>query len=38
MNRRVRRWLITAITAITTGILIWLPTAAQAGIAFNGID
>jgi hypothetical protein len=38
MNRRIRKWLITAITAVTTGILIWLPTAAQAGIAFNAID
>jgi len=38
VNRRTRRWLIAAITAITTGILVWLPTAAQAGITFNGID
>jgi hypothetical protein len=38
MNRRIRKWLIAAMTAITTGILVWLPTAAQAGIVFNGID
>jgi|GEM_PF-1859996 len=38
MNRRIRRWLMTAITAITTGILIWLPAAAQAGITASGID
>jgi hypothetical protein len=38
MNRRIRRWLLAAITAVTTGILVWLPTAAQAGISLNGID
>jgi hypothetical protein len=38
MNRRIRRWLLAAVTTVTTGILVWLPTAAQAGVAFNGID
>jgi hypothetical protein len=39
MSRRIRRWLIAAITAITTtGILVWLPIAAQAGITASGID
>jgi hypothetical protein len=38
MNRRIRRWLLAAITTVTTGILVWLPTAAQAGISLNGID
>jgi hypothetical protein len=36
--RRIRRWLVVAITTITTGILIWLPTAAQAGITASGLD
>jgi hypothetical protein len=26
MNCRIRRWLVAAITAVTTGILIWMPT------------
>jgi hypothetical protein len=38
MNRHIRKWLVAAITAITTGVLVWLPTAAQAGITFNGLD
>ena len=38
MNRHIRKWLIAAITAITTGVLVWLATAAQAGLSFNGID
>jgi hypothetical protein len=38
MNRRIRRWLLAAITAITTGILVWLPTIAQAGIVSRGVD
>jgi hypothetical protein len=38
MNRRILKWLIAAITAVATGILIWLPTIAQAGITFNAID
>ena len=38
MTRRMRKWLLAAITTVTTGILIWLPTVAQAGIVFNAID
>ena len=38
MNRRIRRWLVAAITTVTTGILVCLPTIAQAGISFNAID
>ena len=38
MNRRIRRWLVAAITTVTTGILFWLPTIAQAGITATGID
>jgi hypothetical protein len=38
MNRRIRRWLLAAITTVTAGILVWLPTAAQAGLTFNGLD
>jgi hypothetical protein len=38
MTRRIRRYLLAAITAVTTGILVWLPTAAQAGVTFNAID
>ena len=38
MTRRVRRWLLAAVTTITTGILIWMPTIAQAGITATGAD
>jgi hypothetical protein len=38
MNHRIRKWLVAAITAITTGILVWLPTVAQAGITASGVD
>ena len=38
MNRRVRMWLVAATATVTTGILVWLPTAAQAGITASGID
>jgi hypothetical protein len=38
MSHRIRRWLLAAITTVTTGILVWLPTAAQAGLSFNGLD
>jgi hypothetical protein len=38
MNRRIRKWLIAAITAVTTGFLVWLPTIAQAGITASGLD
>ncbi len=38
MNRRTRRWLTAALSAIATAALVWLPTAAQAGLTFNGLD
>jgi hypothetical protein len=38
MNRRIRRWLVAAITTVTTGILIWMPTVAQAGITATAVD
>jgi len=38
MKRRIRKCLIAAITTVTTGILVWMPTIAQAGLSFNGID
>jgi hypothetical protein len=38
MNRHIRRWLVAAITTVTTGILVSMPTIAQAGLSFNGID
>jgi hypothetical protein len=38
MTRRSRRWIMVATTAAVTGLLVWLPTAAQAGISLNGID
>jgi hypothetical protein len=38
MNPRIRKWLVAAITAITTGIILWLPIVAQAGITARGAD
>ena len=38
MNRRIGKWLTAAITTITAGIILWLPTAAQAGITLNALD
>ena len=38
MNRRICKWLVAAITIVTTGILVWLPTVAQAGISMTGVD
>ncbi len=38
MNRRMRNWLLAAVTAVTTGVLVWLPIAAQAGITATGVD
>ena len=38
MNRRIRRWLIATITTVTTGILIWMPTIAQAGLTATAVD
>jgi len=38
MTRRARTWLTAIVTAVVTGVLVWLPTAAQAGITFNFVD
>jgi hypothetical protein len=38
MNRRLRKKLLIIIATVTTSALVWLPTAAHAGIALNGID
>ena len=38
MTRRIRKWLIAAITAVTTGFLVSLPTIAQAGITATAAD
>jgi hypothetical protein len=38
MTRRMRRWLLAAVTTIATGVLVWLPTIAQAGITASGLD
>ena len=38
MNRRTRNWLLAAVTTVTTGVLVWLPAAAQAGIRATGLD
>jgi len=38
MNCRIRRWLLAAITTTTTGILVCLPTIAQAGLAVIPVD
>ncbi len=34
----MRTLIRAAVAAAVTGLLIWLPTAAHAGIAFNAID
>jgi hypothetical protein len=38
MTRRTRRWITVAVSAAATAVLVWLPTAAQAGISFNTLD
>ena len=38
MTRRTRRWITVAVSAAATAVLVWLPTAAQAGITVNVID
>jgi hypothetical protein len=38
MNRRIRKCLIAAITTVTTGILVWMPTIAQAGLTATAAD
>jgi hypothetical protein len=38
MSKRARRYLKVALTAVATTVLVWLPTAAQAGITASGLD
>jgi len=38
MTRRTRRIISLAIGAGIATVLVWLPTAAQAGISFNLLD
>jgi hypothetical protein len=38
MNGRIRKCLIAAITTVTTGILVWMPTIAQAGLTATAAD
>lgn len=38
MARRVRKWMTVFMTAVVTGVLVLLPTAAMAGIVVTGID
>jgi hypothetical protein len=38
MTLRLRMWLVAAITTVTTGILVWWPIIAQAGITARGAD
>jgi hypothetical protein len=34
----MRRLIRVAVTAVVTGVLVWLPAAAQAGLTFTGAD
>jgi hypothetical protein len=38
MFRRVRGWVAAVVAAAVTGVLVMLPTAAQAGITYNFLD
>ncbi|GLZ04992.1 hypothetical protein Acsp03_24580 [Actinomadura sp. NBRC 104412] len=38
MSRRAKRIFAAIIATVTALVLIWLPTAAQAGIALNALD
>jgi hypothetical protein len=38
MTRRVRLWIIGAAATVVTVSLVWLATAAQAGIVMTGAD
>jgi hypothetical protein len=38
MNRRLRKRLLTIVATLTTSALVWLPTAAHAGLTATGID
>ena len=34
----MRKLIRLAVATLVAGLLVWLPTAAQAGITFNGLD
>ena len=38
MTRRVRAWLFAGIFFVVSAVLVALPSAAQAGVAFNALD
>ena len=38
MSKRARRWLKVVLIAVSTTVLVWLPTAAQAGLTATGVD
>jgi hypothetical protein len=38
MTRRPRRWIRAVLTVALAGLLVWLPTAARAGITMTGLD
>jgi len=38
MTRRVRGWLFAGIFLVVSGVLVALPSAANAGITFNFLD
>jgi hypothetical protein len=38
MSGRTRRWLIAVLTAVSTAVLVWLHTVAQAGLTATGVD
>jgi hypothetical protein len=38
MNRGLRKRLLTIVATVTTSALVWLPTAAQAGITATAVD
>jgi hypothetical protein len=38
MTRRVRGWLFAGIIFVVSGVLVAMPSAAQAGITYNFLD
>jgi len=38
MTRRTRRWIGIAVAAVAATVLVWLPAAAQAGLALIPVD
>jgi hypothetical protein len=38
MTKRMRRWMTAVATMIAVGVLVWLPTAAQAGYSVRTLD